>query len=206
MKFSKSRKKLLFIAAIIAFESAVYVITQRIASTPSLVNLPIDDMIPFVPFFSLFYISWFLYLPAVPFYISLKDEEVFAKMIVTWFVMSVVAGLVFVFYPTYMIRPPVESDGFFSGIVYLLYYIDGTVNCMPSMHVATAWLGFVAVRNSDKISVFAKAAVFTWQALICASTVLIKQHWFIDVPTGILLTELCWLVVKKTKLYTKFRI
>jgi membrane-associated phospholipid phosphatase len=63
-----------------------------------------------------------------------------------------------------------------------VHNIDAPYNCFPSQHVAYSWLGaFIALKFNPLIGIFVTIAAI----LISLSTMFIKQHWFVDVLSGI---------------------
>jgi len=58
---------------------------------------------------------------------------------------------------------------------------------------------FVALRNHKTLGILGLIAALT----IAASTVLIKQHWFVDIPSGIAVAALAFFVVYRPSLFGK---
>lgn len=78
-------------------------------------------------------------------------------------------------------------------MVSLTRELDGSNNTFPSGHVALSWLLFFSIQRVDSIkkNAFAKWTFFAWASLISLSTLLLKQHYFVDVASGIALAYLC---------------
>lgn len=167
------------------------------------IKLPIDDMIPFVPAFLIFYfgsfLQWFFYYVNISFVDSgtkyrWLTGEMLGKLI-SWFC--------FVFFPVSMTRPEITGNSIFSFFMRLVYAVD-TPSCLfPSLHCFQAWMHarYCLKYRSWKISV----PVLIFTIFVCASTVLIKQHLFMDIIGGLLIPELCIWFVSKTSLPDKFR-
>jgi membrane-associated phospholipid phosphatase len=148
----------------------------------------LDAHIPFVPAFIFAYLLYYpwLLLP-VP---ILKRREDFYRALWAFFLMQALALAVFVAFPSRMARPDASTlpDGVVAELITWLYDMDRGWNVFPSLHVAhsalVAMLYWVHCRK-------AFAGVALGAALIAASTVLVKQHYFVDVPAGVLLAWAC---------------
>ena len=179
-------------------QTGIYSLIQLIQfSSLNLPALPADDYIPFIPFFVVPYVLFYAYLPSVPVYISGKNAHDFKKYVIVWAAVLSVCSIAHIVYPTYVIRAEVTGNGFFDRLVSLVYSIDGTTNCLPSVHCATAWLCFIGLRGRREVKMPVKAASFLFSALVCLSTVFIKQHWILDVITAVAVSELFWAAAGK---------
>jgi len=148
------------------------------------VELPIDALVPFVPSFGLVYISMNLLLLLVPIILARPERTLpfllamSAELIFAWFCYQL--------YPVML--PPVEivDANSFGGMMYRLSDVSNLEgNGLPSLHVAFA-LSCAWVLN-DRIPAWLRPALWLWALAICASTMLVKQHYAIDVLTGALL-------------------
>lgn len=145
----------------------------------------LDRQVPFVPAFIFVYAAYYLWL-GLPLVIA-RSRDQFYRAVTALLLMQVLALFVFVAYPTHIDRPDVLGTGVAAWLVRQLYAIDRGFNLLPSLHVAHAI--FVAG--------FARAVVPRWfpvvalgSALISASTVLVKQHYVLDIPAGAMLALL----------------
>jgi membrane-associated phospholipid phosphatase len=144
-----------------------------------------------IPFWSFMVIPYILYLPYV-FFTTLVYP--FYSKNYKWFVLSLVfsqilAGLIYYLYQTTITRPDVIGADIFSELVRLVYNLDKPYNCFPSLHTALTvifsyfWLKEDIFRRSKLLSAF----LIVFSLSILASTVLIKQHYFIDILGGVVL-------------------
>ena len=92
--------------------------------------------------------------------------------------------------------PPVQAVDAtgFGGVMYRAADISNlNGNGLPSLHVAfalsCAWV------LSPRISTWFRPALWLWAIAICASTLLVKQHYLIDVATGALLAGFTMTVI-----------
>ena len=77
-----------------------------------------------------------------------------------------------------------------------LYEVDHGFCIFPSLHVANVF--FVSLVSTHFLSKKWSVFLFFIATLIAASTVLIKQHLLVDIPSGALLGFLAyWLVTRK---------
>ena len=162
--------------------------------------LPIDNLIPFVPSFVLFYMLTFAYLIVVP-YILIKDKKQFAALSLSFISIMLIGYIIFLLFPVKTIlRPENIASGFWNGLVKMSYLADAPgFNNFPSLHVALSLLVSLIVYNHDKKHWW----VWIMFSGIMFSTMFIKQHYIIDVVAGILLGIIGYLVylwLRKPKL------
>ena len=162
--------------------------------------LPIDSLIPFVPFFVSFYMLTFAYLIVVP-YILIKDEKQFAALSLSFISTMLIGYITFLLFPVKTIlRPENIASGFWNSLVKMSYIADAPgFNNFPSLHVALSLLVSLIIYNHDKKQLW----VWIMFIGIALSTMFIKQHYFIDVIAGLLLGILGYLVylwLRKPKL------
>ena len=190
------------IALFCFLQTGSYVLIQQFSLVNARsVELAIDSYIPFIPFFSLPYVLFYVYLPSVPLYISFKSNADFKKYKIVWILTLAICSLIHVLYPTYIIRAQIHGTDIFSRFVAFIYSVDGITNCMPSVHCATAWLAFIGIRHRNEIKPLIKFMLCLLSLCICFSTVLIKQHWVIDILSAVAIVELVWFAVGKVQQY-----
>jgi membrane-associated phospholipid phosphatase len=142
----------------------------------------IDASIPFVPQFVLPYL---LYYPWVMLPVPiLRSRAEFYHAVSAFLVAQLVAMTIFMIFPSHMTRPAVVGDGLTHEMVRTLYRLDNGFNLIPSLHVAHSVLVALFFR-ALRPKLFPAVAAGT--LLISVSTVLIKQHYFLDIPAGMAL-------------------
>jgi membrane-associated phospholipid phosphatase len=107
-----------------------------------------------------------------------------------------VSGIIFIFFPTHIGRDSYPIDFHHSLTIFALdriRYFDRAVNCLPSMHVCMSCLASVSYSSQGRRAVWASGL---WTVLIIYSTMATKQHYFLDVVTGLTLAAGTLLVVK----------
>ena len=161
----------------------------------------LDDYIPFLEGFVVFYCLWYPFMIIPGLYLFFKDIPEFKKYI--WYLICAFAicFAVYILVPNGQdLRPEVfERDNIFTYIIGLIYSADTNTNVFPSMHVAGALGAAEAFFRTDGLKKYRAVSVIT-AVLICASTVFIKQHSLLDVFGGIAV----WLISHIT-VYRMFR-
>jgi membrane-associated phospholipid phosphatase len=145
-------------------------------------EIALDQHVPFMPGFVFVYASYYVWL-LLPLLIARARGE-FYRTVLGFASMQLLALVVFVLFPTQIVRPTIAGDGVTAELLRLLYGVDRGFNLLPSLHVAHSVYVAILVRA-------ARPAWFPWVAvgslLISASTVLVKQHYLLDIPAGVLL-------------------
>ena len=100
------------------------------------------------------------------------------------------------------LRPAVETlgrDNPALRLMRLLWKADAAVNVCPSIHCQSSACMAMAFSHSKLAEgkPLRKVLAWVWAALICLSTVFLKQHSVIDVLCGIALTLVLHLVVSR---------
>lgn len=130
----------------------------------------------------------FVYLAALPawafamFWSALKmDDRMFRISIITALT-AVCAGVaVFRFFPTFVLRPEIPGRDFASDVLRWVYAHDQPYNALPSAHVyLTTLITLLWSRWKPKWMLFWLAAALS----ISLSTLFTKQHYLLDVITG----------------------
>lgn len=168
-------------------------------------SLPIDAMIPYVPFFFLPYLICFAYWALMYTYIIGLNIRRTANLIVTVLCSSVVIGLLFIFIPTEMSRPEDLGAGFFGWLAKIAYAADSPVNLFPSFHCFTSWMCFVGIRGVKEVKLWLKITSFIMALLTFASTMFVKQHYFVDFIPSVIIAEFFWYLSHKIKMYLPFK-
>lgn len=176
--------------------------------------LPIDDRIPFVAWFILFYYLWFPSLVIVGLKLLVEDGDKFRRymwFIATGFSLSV---LVFCLLPSGQDLRPYElvseaervcrtefvdygeiKDNLFTRLVSRIYAVDTNTNVFPSVHV----IGAFAVQFGLLDSEWGRKRIVRWMGWVLLifvnlSTVFCKQHSVLDVLGGVAFSVLLYVV------------
>lgn len=156
--------------------------------------LPIDGMIPFLPW------TMVIYMGCVPFWcfvfyvVTAQSREKADRLFAANLTAKLLCCLIFIIMPTTMERPTPDLSTFWGWTAGLLYGVDAPDNLFPSIHSCVAWLCWAAVRGDREYP-----AAFRWTAFaaalgVFASTLTMRQHVAMDILGGIAAAEICLLI------------
>ncbi len=198
--FSRSRLIIVTVLHFLFFELAKLIAGKM---TLHCFEIPFDAMIPFfAPFIT-------VYVLAFPFWIVniiliMRESPSFCKSrFLSLLLIEVVSFLFFALYPTTMTRAEITGTDIFSKFTVFIYQIDTPLNLFPSLHCSISWFcfrGLFGGSTSKSYRVF--SCIFA--ILICASTLLVKQHVFLDTISGLVLAEMSlWIFVPSKMLVSQ---
>ena len=142
----------------------------------------LDDVIPFHEGFLIPYVFWYVLIVISLLYFLLYNVQGFRNLQTYIIVTQVLAMAMYILFPSRQDLRPVEfvRDNFLTKCVSLLYAFDTNTGVCPSLHVAYS-LGIASVWLKEKAApVLWKLFVVIAVALICLSTMFIKQHSAVD--------------------------
>ncbi|MGM9876467.1 MAG: phosphatase PAP2 family protein [Bacilli bacterium] len=196
LKENKNRIIILFGAFI--FQSLIYFITKLFQNNPVYLNNAIDDRIPFIPSFVIFYVMWYLFLILIPLLILKYNKKVFDKYIVVSIVYAILEGIIFILFPTTMNRQPLVVTDISTWIVDIIYKVDTPVcNLFPSAHCAFSILFIISILDVKEVKKEYKILIIISSLLIILSTVFIKQHVVVDVLGALLIVPIYYILRKR---------
>ncbi len=184
--FDKYRHGLLFIFWPI-FGLAFYIYEQLLPLTFNTVWCPIDDYIPFNELFIVPYYLWYAYMFGMLVFLFFKNPPEFKRYM--WFIIiGYTSTMIFyLIYPTQqLLRPETfDRDNIFTQLVANLYSTDTNTNVCPSIHVIGQMAAFFAAWRNPLVNRTAWSVFWVLSTvLVCAATVFLKQHSFVDVVAG----------------------
>jgi len=102
--------------------------------------------------------------------------------------------LIFVLFPLQFAfsKPEIETFHFLFGAL----EADLPFNQLPSLHISFAVVLYMSMKDKIK-NTFIRYFTLSWFLLICASTLFVYQHHFIDLPTGFIMGVLAVSIIKK---------
>ena len=158
--------------------------------------LPVDDRIPFfapfILFYLLAYIQWI-----VNYLLIAREGKTFCYQFIYGDVISKLFCLVFfLLFPTTLIRPDVTGNGICEQLVRLIYQMDAPVNLFPSIHCLESWCCIHAAFRMKKTPRWYLPVTIVMSLCVFASTLLVKQHVFVDIFGGILVFEAGYSIAK----------
>ena len=147
----------------------------------------IDTYIPFFAPAVVAYLLWFPLLVGTGLWLMAKDGRGFRNYM--WFlaVCFTISAAVYFLWPSGQdLRPDLSAPkGIFERVLSRIYAFDTNTNVFPSLHVSCSVGAALALWDSPttkKNGIRPAAAALA--VLIIASTVLVKQHAFMDIPGG----------------------
>ena len=182
----------------LAAQHGIYLLCNEIAKAcgfvPFLPKVPaIDDLIPVIPIFIIPYIWAYAFWAMAPMAVSKCDRHYFFDFIAAYLGACLLGGVVLVFFPTYMDRIAegiwnYPGKGFFCDLMHLWYSMDGSemaYNLLPSFHCINSTIALLGVWGRKEIPKWFQVYSLVTAILLYASTLFVKQHYFLDVFSGI---------------------
>lgn len=173
------------------------------------IHVGLDDRIPFVEYFIVPYLLWFLYIAAVFLYLFFKDRREFYQYCIFLFTGMTLFLIISTVYPNgHLLRPSeFERNNIFTLAVQLLYQADTATNIFPSLHVFNSISAHRAVVNNPALRKkrLIRGGSFILMVSVILATMFLKQHSVLDVISGILLGVLMDQLVYRTD-YSTVRI
>lgn len=159
----------------------------------------IDQYIPFNEYFVVPYILWFVYIACGFIYFVFIEQSGFQRTSFYLFTGMMTCLLLYLIFPNQQnLRVELSHSNIFQCLVSFIYTIDSPTNVCPSIHVYNSLMMMVSIQKSKLIKnhqwlSFLNVAL---ALLICLSTVMIKQHAFIDVVFGVILSIIIYQIGK----------
>ena len=206
---SKIIKKYSIIPLIFAvsFNMAVYFGSRIIAGNWHHYNIEssLDRLIPIWAPSVIIYLGCYLFWAANYIIIAQQEKDTVCQFFSADFLSRIVCLIFYLVVPTTNVRPNVDPSGFWNQLLLYLYSIDAADNLFPSIHCLVSCFCYIGIRGNQKIPKWYRGLSCIMALLVCASTLLTKQHVIIDVIGGILLAEFCIWFSKKTSIWKVYQ-
>ena len=154
-----------------------------------IIHSPIDNYIPFVEYFIVPYLLWFLFIAVTVGYFFFTDKWGFYRLCAFLFTGMTLFLLICTFFPNGLnLRPVVfERNNIFVDLVKTLYSTDTPTNVLPSIHVFNSIGVSIAIAHSNALKKhrMVQCSAYLLAMLIIMSTVFLKQHSVTDVIAAI---------------------
>ncbi len=156
----------------------------------------IDRAVPFMPHFIWIYLSEYFFFVTV--YFTCKDMVNLNKYLYSFGAIQTVSVIIFTLWPTTYPRElfplPADLDYWTYTVFNNLRTTDTPANCCPSLHVSSVYLStFIFLDEQRKKFPF----FFLWGTAIALSTLPTKQHYLVDVITGLMMAVVFYFVFHK---------
>jgi membrane-associated phospholipid phosphatase len=163
--------------------------------------LPFESQIPLIPAAAPIYVSLYAELALPVFFV--RTGRAFVRLQIASALACLLAFVVFAFFPMTYPRPPFEAHGGAGGLLVAVWGMDAAACTFPSLHVTCAWIIAFALGERSRVwrEVWGANAV-----LISVSTLLVKQHFAIDVAAGTALALAAWRAAAKVGAWCERRL
>lgn len=160
-------------------------------------SIALDDMIPFTPFMIVFYIlayvSWVIGFIVM----GRESRQVCYEVCVAEQIAKIMCLIAFIAIPSTIVRPEITGNGIFEWLTNLIYTMDKPDNLLPSIHCLENWICFRGAMRCKKVGTGYRIIMLISAILVFASTLMVKQHVFMDVVAAIIVAEIGLLVAKR---------
>lgn len=197
---------IVYLASQHGFYLAGHYLASWLGIPPFLPKIPLDDAIPIVSVFIIPYVWAYISWAMAPMAVSLCEKEHFADYMAANLVACVAGTLALAFFPTYMDRIAeglydVPADpSFFDRLRLFWYSLDGSAmayNLLPSFHCINSTLCYLGVAGRKELPAWFRVYTLVTALLVFASTVFVKQHYVLDIVTGVALAAAAYFLCKK---------
>lgn len=158
----------------------------------------LDEQIPFIPWTVSIYLGCYVFW-IVNYVLGCRQEQEKAFQFISADLLAkIICLLCFLIVPTTNIRPVIKGTSVWDEMMRVLYQIDAADNLFPSIHCLTSSFCFIAVRKNKAVPVWYRVISCFIAISIYISTLTTKQHVLIDVIFGIIISEICYLLARKS--------
>ncbi len=173
-----------------------FVLLEDRQTTPYIVHMQLDNLIPFCEYFIVPYFLWFFYVAITLIYFGWfgDDQEYYCLTRSLAVGCTLFLVISFVFPNGQDLRPALTGDNLFQKAVLWLYSVDTATNVFPSIHVFNSVACCIALCRKEGLRgrIFVKSGVTLLTISIVLSTVFLKQHTVVDVVGALLLNQGCY--------------
>ena len=105
----------------------------------------------------------------------------------------------YILFPSFYPREELVGNSTSIWLVEATRLLDHANNTFPSNHVTFSWLMYLSAKCSQLAKKWKPLSVlyFIWASLITVSTLVLKQHFIVDVLSGIVLAHLSFYIAMK---------
>lgn len=183
----------MFLAALSSL--LLYIPVNRYINGGVSLESDIDKYIPLIPIFTIPYLIGIIFWPFSIIYINLKGDKTHVKRFnIAIISASILSVLIYVIYPTFVVRPEIANADIFSNILSIIYANDRAFNAAPSGHTFYTILSLTGLWG---LMPRYKAILFILAALIIAATMFTKQHNFMDIIAGFIFAAIIFVISNK---------
>lgn len=164
----------------------------------------LDRRVPFVKEFVIIYLICYAFWAVNYILIGRQGKEWCFRFVAADMISRVICGIFFLLLPTTNVRPEIIGNGLCDHLMRWLYATDAPSNLFPSIHCLVSWFCYAGIRGRKNIPKGYRIFSCIFAVLVCISTQVTKQHYFIDLVAGIALAEGLWRLSWKYSWYQGF--
>lgn len=168
-----------------------------------LIHSPLDDYIPFVEYFIVPYLLWFLFIAVTIAYFFFTDRKGYYQLTAFLFTGMTIFLIICTVFPNELnLRPHTfANDTVFTRLVQRLYSTDTPTNVLPSIHVYNSLGAAIAIGHSQALKKHRgiQFASYGLAGLIILSTMFLKQHSVTDVIAAVALAFMIYPLIYVTQ-------
>lgn len=150
-----------------------------------LIHSPLDNYIPFIEYFIIPYLLWFIFIAVMVGYFFFTNKKGFYRLCAFMFTGMTIFLIICTVFPNGLnLRPDTFArDNIFTDLVCFVYKTDTPTNVLPSIHVFNTLSIIFAVAHDEKLKSYKyiKNFIYIFGLLIILSTMFLKQHSVTDV-------------------------
>jgi membrane-associated phospholipid phosphatase len=154
----------------------------------------LDRSIPYVPLMVIPYLSFLVLVPLVVPLMNLRAGSFrrFLTVGAALIVSQLVLDLGYLLFPSAVLRGEPAGGGLIGFVVDTLWSADQPFNAFPSGHVAWTTIAIISLWRLRGRYPRLAWGLIAWLALVYPATVMLRQHYLIDVYGGILVGFSCY--------------
>lgn len=199
MKWAESPQSRWLLLALLLGLQLLYFPVNRLAQGGIMLQTALDPLIPLVPLFTVPYLlalPW--WLGSLVWAAARMPARLYRALVIAALLAILSGTLVYIFYPTYVVRQPVSQQGWAADLLRWVYSNDRTYNAFPSSHTyLTALICLFWWRWQPRLRILWAGILL----LVLLSTLLTGQHTLPDVAGGLALAAVCsWIGLRVTNM------
>jgi len=177
-----------------------YILEKKIIIPEYILHIRLDDYIPYIPWFVIPYVLWYLYVTIPAIFLFFKAPHEFVRLTIFLTAGMLIACTIYMLFPNgQSLRPKlIGYDEPLIRMIKIIYLNDTPNNSAPSIHVIYSVAAHAAItfynNNRKKIEWVNKVSLITAVSCII-STVFIKQHSVIDLIFGIIVAVILYFFI-----------
>lgn len=160
-------------------------------------SIELDYKIPFIPIFIIIYILAFFQWLNAALVITTQDKKFAYRYLSAIMIGSLIGLTIYIVYPTAINnRPTIYSTNPLLSFIDFIYTVDTPINALPSFHCFCSTISYFIIKDA-KLDKKYQITNLIFSIMVFLSTLFTKQHFILDVFSGILLALLSVCISKE---------